>query len=94
MTNIPCFLPASAPQVTRLAILMMIYNELLQVDLESHSQLEGVRSDAIELVADTEAGEMAGYQWSLSVSAVECVEDWCRARAHPRFPMVAANSQD
>lgn len=53
-------------QVTRLALLIIVLCEILQVDLDDYRLLQA-RESALEMVADSEASETAGFSWALTV---------------------------
>lgn len=58
-------------QVARLALEILLLCEVLAVDLND-PRVKSARAAAIELVADTEPQETAGYTWYLSVSTLKC----------------------
>lgn len=55
-------------QVTRLALLIIVLCEILQVDLDDY-RLVRARESALEMVADSEPSETAGFSWALTVRA-------------------------
>lgn len=50
----------------RLALLIIVLCEILQVDLDDY-RLVKARESALEMVADSEASETAGFSWALTV---------------------------